>query len=257
MISGLQKRYGQQGRQDHAMNQQQSQMRSGSQQASANQLQGSAPSLMDAASQQSMNQQPMDAPMSSASPDPGMAPSQNSSMASHMPPSQPGDNSIGALNQPSSASQATSQQSSQYAPASASVGQVTGSASGAAGQQGSAPPPAQSAPQSAAAPEAPKNTMQSPFGQMNFGGAPQMKSGQIVTKPTRAIIGEHGPEAVVPLDGHAGSRITPGMMGNLMPKRYDATGPTALHGPMRPMKPAITDPKMSNWKRYDSQHAGS
>lgn len=96
--------------------------------------------------------------------------------------------------------------------------------------------------------------MASPFGQMNFGGAPQMASGGIVTKPTRAIIGEHGPEAVIPLDGHAGSKLTPGMM---MPRRYNPTGPTEVKGPgMRPMAPAMMDKKMSNWKRWDSSHAG-
>jgi hypothetical protein len=81
---------------------------------------------------------------------------------------------------------------------------------------------------------------------------PQMAHGGIVNKPTRAIIGENGPEAVIPLDGHAGSKMTPGMM----PRRYNPTGETELRGPMRPMQPASLDPhmKQSNWKRYDMMH---
>ena len=38
-------------------------------------------------------------------------------------------------------------------------------------------------------------------------------SGAIVTKPTRAIIGEHGPEVVVPLTPRPSNKITPSMVG--------------------------------------------
>jgi hypothetical protein len=103
--------------------------------------------------------------------------------------------------------------------------------------------------------------MDSPFGHMNFGGAPGMRYGGIVTKPTRVILAEHGqPEAVVPLDGHPGSRITPGMMQNLQPNKYTPTGPTGVKAPMTPMQPASIDPKLnpkkSGWKRWDQSHQG-
>lgn len=80
---------------------------------------------------------------------------------------------------------------------------------------------------------------------MNFGGTPQMAKGRIVTQPTRAIIGDDGPEAVVPLD-NPGAHVTPGMFSQ---HRYRAmTGPSMLHHPMRPMAPASLDPQMNNHK---------
>lgn len=88
-------------------------------------------------------------------------------------------------------------------------------------------------------------------------GADQMADGGIVTKPTLVMLAEHNqPEAVVPLDGHAGSKITPGMVQN---RRYrQMTGPAMTHQPVGPMAPAILDPHMgggkSNWKRWDSAH---
>lgn len=93
----------------------------------------------------------------------------------------------------------------------------------------------------------------------DMGGDPQMKDGGIVTKPTLVMLAEHNqPEAVVPLDGHAGSKITPGMVQN---RRYrQMTGPAMTHQPVGPMAPAILDPHMgggkSNWKRWDSAHKG-
>lgn len=63
-----------------------------------------------------------------------------------------------------------------------------------------------------------------------------MARGGTVTKPTVALLGEDGPEAVVPLN-NADARITPGMLG--MKQRYrPMTGPQSVHGPMRPLAPS-------------------
>lgn len=42
-----------------------------------------------------------------------------------------------------------------------------------------------------------------------FGGVPGLQAGGIVRKPTLAVVGEHGPEAVVPLRGPEASRFSP------------------------------------------------
>ena len=137
----------------------------------------------------------------------------------------------------------------------------------------SAPPqaPAQmptSQPAPAATPTAPtsqpastgQSSMASPFGTMHFdqnAGAPQqqaMARGGIVTHPTRAILGENGPEAVIPLD-NPNANVTAGMFS---PRRYRAnTGPSSLNHPLPPMAPAPLDPSMhkqSGWKRWEATH---
>lgn len=85
-----------------------------------------------------------------------------------------------------------------------------------------------------------------PFGLMAKGG--------IITHPTKAIIGENGPEAVIPLDNPE-ANITPGMFS---PHRYrPMTGPAMTHHPIRPLAPASLDPQMkhpSGWKKWDAKH---
>lgn len=93
----------------------------------------------------------------------------------------------------------------------------------------------------------------------NDPGNPQMKDGGIITKPTMVMLAEHGqPEAVVPLDGHAGSKLRPGMFSS---GRYrGTTGLAMTRGPVPPMAPAILDDKLnggkkSGWKRWDMAHS--
>lgn len=85
------------------------------------------------------------------------------------------------------------------------------------------------------------------------GGDPMMARGGIVTKPTRVLLGEDGPEAVVPLSGNPDAKLTPGMM---QTRRYRMTGPAMTHHPMGSMPPAMMDPHMhqSGWKKWDTQH---
>lgn len=45
-----------------------------------------------------------------------------------------------------------------------------------------------------------------------------MAQGKIVTSPTRAIIGERGPEAVVPLNDNPQNRVTPAILNSLTPR---------------------------------------
>lgn len=48
-----------------------------------------------------------------------------------------------------------------------------------------------------------------------------MASGKMVTHPTIALLGEHGPEAVVPMDGKASNKISPGILSEIgMRSRY-------------------------------------
>lgn len=227
-VQGIQKRYGQQGRMDHSMNQNQQQMHQQGMQASADQL------------QQPQDQNGEASGISGITGGDGHG---NADAASAQP-----DGRAGYQDQVSQVSQHQQPQPMDEIPRPDEPDQQS-SMQPLAGQQSNASMAAQSTPQ----PASPQGGMASPFGQMNFGGAPQMADGRIVTKPTRAIIGESGPEAVIPLDGHAGSKITPESVGMSMPRRYDATGPTSLHHPIRPMRP-MGETKSSGWKRWDSSH---
>jgi hypothetical protein len=112
-------------------------------------------------------------------------------------------------------------------------------------------------PTSTAGPSQPQqsSTMDSPFGRMNFGaqgGQNPMAKGGIVTKPTRALLGENGPEVVIPLSGNPNAKVTPGLVGGI-PRVTQHTGPNSLHNPMRPMASSLI-PKKSGWSRWDSSH---
>lgn len=77
--------------------------------------------------------------------------------------------------------------------------------------------------------------------------------GKIVTHPTTALIGENGPEAVIPLNPQPGAKITPGMMGLNTPtpgltgtktRTQKVSGPNAMKhtAPIRhdlPLKPNV------------------
>ncbi len=96
--------------------------------------------------------------------------------------------------------------------------------------------------QTATAQQPQSQSFSSPFGKMNFGNsgntANPMRRGGIVTKPTRAIIGEDGPEVVIPLSGDADAKITPGQIagiGAATPRVRNVTGTHSLHNPLRPM----------------------
>lgn len=65
--------------------------------------------------------------------------------------------------------------------------------------------------------------------------------GGVISSPTHVML-DPG-EAVVPLDGHAGSKLTPGMM---QPRRYRMTGPAITHHPIGTMPPAMLDKQMHN-----------
>ena len=57
-----------------------------------------------------------------------------------------------------------------------------------------------------------------------MGGIPEMASGGIVTKPTLAMVGEAGPEAVVPLNnmalaGTGGIYVTNNIAGSVITER--------------------------------------
>ena len=49
-----------------------------------------------------------------------------------------------------------------------------------------------------------ENQAYAKFNQAFYGGQTEMAKGGIVTRPTNAIIGEKGPEAVIPLGQHGG-----------------------------------------------------
>ena len=96
----------------------------------------------------------------------------------------------------------------------------------------------------------------SPFGQMNFANnqPKPYAHGGVVTKPTLALLGEDGAEAVVPMGNNPNAHITPGMLA----PRYDTqTGPSSLRHPMGNLKP-VSGPmahSATNWKRYAHPHA--
>jgi len=57
-----------------------------------------------------------------------------------------------------------------------------------------------------------------PLSYINFGNVPQMADGGLVSKPTMAMIGEAGAEAVIPLDrmGSMGTRVTVNVAGSVI-----------------------------------------
>jgi hypothetical protein len=66
-------------------------------------------------------------------------------------------------------------------------------------------------PQSPMPPTPPLGPQASHVEPLDESGAPMMADGQIVTKPTLAIIGESEPEAVVPLGYRANAKVRPSM----------------------------------------------
>ena len=74
-------------------------------------------------------------------------------------------------------------------------------------------------------------------------GMDAFAGGKLVTQPTVAMLGEKGPEAVVPLNSAPGQKVTPGMLGGGIRTRFrHPTGPNALRhiSPVRadlPLKP--------------------
>lgn len=89
-----------------------------------------------------------------------------------------------------------------------------------------------------------------------LGGAMDaMATGGMVTKPTIAMLGEHGPEAVVPLNNPS-AKITPGMLPMQKQRYRPMTGPQSVHGPMRPLAPSPVNAQEhpSGWKKYDTSH---
>lgn len=63
---------------------------------------------------------------------------------------------------------------------------------------------------------------------------PQMANGGIVSKPTNVMLGDKGPEAVIPLT-NPGAKVTPGMFTKSRYRR--PTGPSSVHGPLHPLEP--------------------
>lgn len=91
------------------------------------------------------------------------------------------------------------------------------------------------------------------------GGDPQqqpemMARGGIITKPTLALLGEHEPEAVVPMGGNPNARITPGMVA---PRNDIQTGESSLIHPLHNLKPTSGPlaQKPSGWKRWHETHS--
>lgn len=84
-----------------------------------------------------------------------------------------------------------------------------------------------------------------PNGNVDLGGVPDpmpvpqtdvtappeaMAGGKLVTKPTLAMVGEHGPEAVVPLTDQPGAKTTPAILGGAPRTRWQRpSGPVASH----------------------------
>lgn len=62
----------------------------------------------------------------------------------------------------------------------------------------------------------------------------QLADGSVVSKPTMALLGEKGPEAVIPLS-NPGAKVTPGMFTKSRYRR--PTGPSSVHGPLHPLEP--------------------
>ena len=224
IAQGLHNRYGGQGRRDNAMNSQMQDVRRGDMQSNISQMQQTEPMqspMADAQPEQQYGQQTEPTEqlgMTDPQPQPATQPMAQSYRNDGAPPQAPAQ----TLSQPTPAATPTAPTSQ---PAS------TG-----------------------------KSSMASPFGTMHFdqnAGAPQqqaMARGGIVTHPTRAILGENGPEAVIPLD-NPNANVTAGMFS---PRRYRAnTGPSSLNHPLPPMAPAPLDPSMhkqSGWKRWDATH---
>jgi len=93
----------------------------------------------------------------------------------------------------------------------------------------------------------PQNSFASPFGNMRFGAPPAMADGGIVDKPTLAILGEDGPEAVVPMSGNPNAKITPGMMQS---RDTFQTGPSSLGQPLHSLAPMDGPMAKKNWARF-------
>lgn len=120
----------------------------------------------------------------------------------------------------------------------------------ATGQMQSYAQPAAPQQQTMQAEQPKQNTYASPFGNMNFG---QYKRGGMVTKPTLALIGEDGPEAVIPMNGRSDALVTPGM---IQPRDTFHTGSSSLHNPLHGLKP-VSGPMSHggmNFKRYNAMH---
>ncbi len=66
-----------------------------------------------------------------------------------------------------------------------------------------------------------------------------MADGGIVTKPTKVLLGEKGPEAVVPLTDRPNAKLTPGMMPALRNRYRRPTGPAGAHGPIKGDSPLV------------------
>ena len=253
IAQGLHNRYGGQGRRDYAMNSQMQDVRRGDMQSNISQMQQTEPmqsplaedgkanrfywGVANAQPQQQYGQQ--------------TEPTEQTSMTDPQPQRVSSAEQLGMTDpQPQRATQPMAQSYSND------------------GAPPQAPAQTLSQPTPAATPTAPtsqpastgKSSMASPFGTMHFdqnAGAPQqqaMARGGIVTHPTRAILGENGPEAVIPLD-NPNANVTAGMFS---PRRYRAnTGPSSLNHPLPPMAPAPLDPSMhkqSGWKRWEATH---
>jgi hypothetical protein len=59
-------------------------------------------------------------------------------------------------------------------------------------------------------------------------GAEPFAKGGVVTQPTRAILGENGPEAVIPLTDQPGAHLSTNMLGAVHSRYRRPTGPNAL-----------------------------
>ncbi len=203
IVNGLHQRYGQQGQMDHAMNKNQSMMRS--------QAAGMGSFMNDDVQGDAYGSTPPQVEPQQQQPTPDQQPQQ----------AQQGG--FGSY-QPSSTMSGT-------------------------------PPPMPQGPQAQTETSQPADDgmVNTPFGKMKRGaepGQPQaMKHGGMVTKPTLALIGEDGPEAVVPMSGRGDANITPGMM---QPRDTFQTGQTSLHHPLHGLKPSGGE--HSNWKRYNAMH---
>lgn len=72
-----------------------------------------------------------------------------------------------------------------------------------------------------------------------------MGQGKMVTQPTLAMVGDKGPEAVVPLTDQPGAKVTPGMLGGMPRTRWNhPMGPNAANkmSPVRGMLPVKPNP---------------
>ena len=95
-----------------------------------------------------------------------------------------------------------------------------------AGPAGSAGSPGPQAPmQPAAQPPVPDDPSTDDPGN---DGAQPFAQGGVVTQPTRAILGENGPEAVVPLTDQPGAHVSTNMLGAVHSRYRRPTGPNAL-----------------------------